>query len=601
VVRSPRTARDLIRRVAAAPRIWEAGDRLIRPAPSPTTAESQHVEHVLSVGRVALVLASLVAITFDPASPGPYTTAATAALLIYAGWSAGLLWFLGRRLAYSTKVPYVAHAIDFAAAAALTLLTDGSASAFYLFFFFMLIAAAYRWGLRETMATALGAICLLAAQGLWLRTEGLATQFELHRLLMRTTYLLIAGALIGWLSEREQQRLTEVGIISDILGHIHGERGFRPALMHVARELLTLLDGQQLLIAVHDTSTGAAWLWTANRGDALSLEELSSCDTYLFAAPGEAWQEPQRRDDGRTSIVLGRDGTWLGGHHTSVPESFWARHPATTVAAVDVAFAHQWKGRVLLLGANALGLADVRFLRELVCDVAPPLFALYLLRRLRSRIVSSERARVGRELHDGLVQSLAGLQMEVAALRRRAATHPLSDADLARLETILRDECVAARELMHRIRPVEVSPSQLPEYLAMLVDRFGRETAVDARFSTDVEHVDLPTRTCRELARTLQEALVNVRKHAQARHVLVHFTADSGHWRLTVDNDGRPFDFTGRHTLSELDATRRGPVVIKERVREMGGELVIDSIPGHGVRLDILLPRRTGAARRKTA
>lgn len=601
MVRSPRTARDLLSRVVAVPHIWERSSRLTRPAPSPTTAESQHVEHALSVGRVGLVSASLVAIIFEPTSPGPYTPVATAALLIYAGWSAGLLWFLSRRLAYSTKVPYVAHAIDFAAASALTLLTDGAASAFYLFFFFMLIAAAYRWGLRETMATALCAICLLASQGLWVRTEGLAAQFELHRLLMRTTYLLIAGALIGWLSEREQQRRTEVSVISDILGHIHGERGFRPALMHVVRELLALLDGQHVLVALHDTSTGAAYLWTANHGEALSLEEVSSLDTYLFPAPGEAWQEPQRRDRRRTSIVLGRDGKWLGGHHTSVPESFWARHPATTVAAVDIGFANQWKGRVFLLRAKTLRLADVRFLRELVCQTAPPLFGLYLLRRLRSRVVSSERARVGRELHDGLVQSLAALQMEVAAMRRRAAPHPLADADLGRLETILREEAVAARELMHRIRPVEVSPSQLPDYLAMLVDRFGRETAVDARFSTDVEDVDLPTRTCRELARTLQEALVNVRKHAQARHVLVRFTADSCHWQLTVDNDGRPFDFTGRHTLSDLDATRRGPVVIKERVREMGGELVIDSTPGHGVRLDILLPRRTGAVRRKTA
>jgi hypothetical protein len=70
---------------------------------------------------------------------------------------------------------------------------------------------------------------------------------------------------------------------------------------------------------------------------------------------------------------------------------------------------------------------------------------------------------------------------------------------------------------------------------------------------------------------------------------------------LTVDNYGRPFDCAGRLTLTELEAARRGPLVITERVREMGGELVIEPSADRGVRLDILLRRRLRARSSKTA
>ena len=112
---------------------------------------------------------------------------------------------------------------------------------------------------------------------------------------------------------------------------------------------------------------------------------------------------------------------------------------------------------------------------------------------------------------------------------------------------------------------------------------------------------DASPQACRELARTLQEALVNVRKHGAARHVMVLFSGDPLHWKLVVDNDGRPFEFAGRLTLAELEAARRGPLVIKERVREMGGELVIESSADRGVRLDILLRRRLRTGSSKTA
>jgi len=90
----------------------------------------------------------------------------------------------------------------------------------------------------------------------------------------------------------------------------------------------------------------------------------------------------------------------------------------------------------------------------------------------------------------------------------------------------------------------------------------------------------------------VQEGLVNIRKHSRAKSVYVRFGALNGLWKLVIDDDGQGFPFTGRLTMGELDDLHRGPAVIKERVRSIGGDLVIESSPGHGSRLEITVPQK---------
>jgi signal transduction histidine kinase len=82
-----------------------------------------------------------------------------------------------------------------------------------------------------------------------------------------------------------------------------------------------------------------------------------------------------------------------------------------------------------------------------------------------------------------------------------------------------------------------------------------------------------------------------VRKHSSASNVIVRFGVHDGHWTLEIDDDGKGFPFEGRLSHEELDARHSGPVIIKERVRGIGGQLAIDSIPGRGARLQVLIPQ----------
>ncbi len=242
-----------------------------------------------------------------------------------------------------------------------------------------------------------------------------------------------------------------------------------------------------------------------------------------------------------------------------------------------------------MIGANRPGV--LRFARRLVQQLAPAVQNVYLLHRLRSTASALERGRIACELHDGVIQSVMGVELQVAALSRRLGHEsPAAVAELTRLDAILRQEVVTLRELMEQMKPLELDPEQLVDALGGFVQRFQRETGIAARFITQLDRVALAPHACREIARILNEALINVRRHSGARNVFVRLATVNGDCRLSIDDDGCGFPFRGRLSQADLERSRRGPLVIKQRVRMLGGQLTIESDPGRGARLEIAVP-----------
>jgi signal transduction histidine kinase len=163
--------------------------------------------------------------------------------------------------------------------------------------------------------------------------------------------------------------------------------------------------------------------------------------------------------------------------------------------------------------------------------------------------------------------------------------------ELERIQNLLREEVLKLRELMQQMKSTEIDARRLPSFLQDVVQRFQRETGIAARFVPDDEEIALPAMVCRELARIAQEALVNVRKHSGATHVMVQLLHSDGTWDLIIEDDGAGFPFAGRVSQSELDSSLRAPAVIRERVRLIQGELTIESKPGQGARIEIKVPQ----------
>jgi len=373
-----------------------------------------------------------------------------------------------------------------------------------------------------------------------------------------------------------------------------------PAVSDAVGEVLRMFDAKHAILFVEESATSARFLWHADH-DATGALRFSH--RQLSAEEAQPWQATVDRNASvyevrrrwRTDLARGAAldlrGRVVRGWYPRQAEL--ADAPSWTVllcAVID--FAGFWRGQLYLLdpARRPGGEQRLRFLQEVTQQVAPGVVNLVLLRRLRTRAEMMERARLSRELHDGVVQTLSGLEMRLEALRLTTEDAvPDVSRNVAEIRDLLRTESVNLRELMHRLHPSGVDARRLPAELQRLVAAFARDGGIDARLVWRAEGLELVPHRCREVLRIVQEALVNVRRHSGATSVRVTVEADRTGWWLRVDDNGRGLGFTGYLTHHQLTAHAKGPRVIRERTGELGGTLAVRSSPA-GTSLEMRFP-----------
>jgi len=572
-------------------------------------AQGQRTERLLAAGRVYLSAWSLLAVALDAGDAGPHARAAQALVAGYFLFAVLLLLLLRARPEIPRLMPLWIHAADVLWATGATALTGGLGSPFAFLFVFTLLTAAYRWGSLETLVTAGAGVALLASQVLVTAAPGAMTSLDgpaMRSLLVRSGSLLVIARLVGYLADEEKRRRAETAIVDRVLARLQEEAGLSAAVEALLDEALRLFGADRAMLALADADSARTHLfeaWREGPGDDVQFrrQELAAGGRarYLFAGAGDAWRALRHSggaQGGFALLALDEQGGRVAA--PTLPADSAAELARGCVAAASVAFGGTFTGRLFLIDPThpIPGEAELRLLQTLVRRVAPALYGAHVGSRLQARAGVAERARVARELHDGVIQSLMGLEMQVDVLRQQAlAKAPDKAGALTHIQALLRQEIISVRELMEQMRTVEVGATELLDRLAGMVDKFGRETGISARFVSDVDEVNLSPRLCVEITRIVQEALVNVRRHSGASSVWVRFARQDGGWALDVDDNGAGLGFAGRLDLAALDRERRGPLVIKERVRAAGGQLTIDSQPGRGTRLEILLsPEKRG-------
>jgi signal transduction histidine kinase len=571
--------------------------------------ESRRVERVLASTRLFLASSFLAAIYIVPTEPGRYPTLVYVLLGLYIIHSFIVMFLARVRVRPSTNFQFFVHSADVVWPAIVSLFTRDAISPFFLFFLFVLLAAAYRWGLWETLATALASIALLVGEHFVLtHWRGLPAawgmQSELNRLFLSSAYLVAMGLLIGYLAENEKQLRAEKAVLTRVVGGIRVEHGLTGNLQEILQELLHLFGGSEAIVAVEETHSERVFACEAKflRTGVTEIRWLGPSElkreAYLFSTPAHTWFAECRR---RSIGLLGLDssGMRLRKLDAAFIAPLQAERTFNSVVGVTLATTDEWSGRLFLFDPSLPRDREeaLRFLQDLVRQAGPAVSNVYLLRRLRQRAGAIERARVARELHDGAVQSLISVEMQVDVLRRHAPEQPERlPSELGRIQQLLREEVLKLRDLMQQMKPLAVDAKTLAAFLEDTVSKFQRETGISARFVCDDDDLQLPARACRELARIVQEGLINVRKHSGARHVLVRLNSKNGTHQLVIEDDGHGFEFSGRLTHAELEARHKGPTVIRERVRSINGELTVESVPGRGARLEIAVAQQQYAA-----
>lgn len=575
--------------------------------------ERHRVEIVLATARVLLAAAVFIVSAFDPAEPSWVHPLAYRFLFWYVCYSVALLALLRVRSAHTRTFLYAVQIVDIAWPTVISLFTYRPNPPVFLFYVFVLFAAAYRWGMRETLATTFMSMIALWVQTTaatsMLGTEPLLGSASLH-VFSRMGYLLTTGVLAGYLGEQQRHSRDDASAIARLIACVRVEDGFKATVSALLDEVMAVFKAPRAVLISSDRLSGRCFIWSAIRQTGHSSVRISSRElgaseraAYDFKLPAAVLRAVRGRKYHVKVQSLAASRDRLARADGEIPPPFLEAFPFSRALILEFTLGDQTSSRLFLLDSKfgRSGSRALRFLHRAWHEVGPAVHNIYLLRRLRREARAVERARMARDLHDGVVQSLFGVEMRLHLLRKQTSAQEGISAELLNIQHLVHNELLNLREIVQEVRALDVTPDHLVDYLAESVEKFGRETGIGAHFVCETKSVDLPPRHCREVARIVHESLVNVRKHSGAHAVLVRLVSDDSTLHLIVEDDGEGFEFSGTMNLDELDRIRKGPLVIKERVRSIGGDLSIESLPGRGSRLEVTLAKEAYESHAATA
>jgi signal transduction histidine kinase len=226
-----------------------------------------------------------------------------------------------------------------------------------------------------------------------------------------------------------------------------------------------------------------------------------------------------------------------------------------------------------------------------------------ILNQQRALAMLQEREQLARELHDGISQGLAfvNVQAQAIELDLQSGQNEEAQASLARLAQVARDLQSDMRDLIGQLFSASLQSGGFGEALGQEVARFERQT--DLTITMDIgggadaldEAAVLPPATAVQLLRILQEALTNVRKHAgHPNEIRVEFAIEEGQARLTIADNGVGFD----PALAGEAGEHFGLRGMSQRAETIGGRIAVQSALGQGTRIEVSAPiKRTSPAR----
>ena len=207
--------------------------------------------------------------------------------------------------------------------------------------------------------------------------------------------------------------------------------------------------------------------------------------------------------------------------------------------------------------------------------------------------LEAERERLYRDVHDGPAQVLANAIFEVEYLERIAERAPAEvrqtlKTELANLKGQFRGSLDSVRAMIYDLRPPELTDLGLAEAMRNYANEWESRVGIKVLATLETKPTDLTPQNELAVYRVLQEALQNVHKHANATTVGVVWSRSSMAWTLHVTDDGAGFDL--------VKAARRaksvGLLSMRERAELIGGTLQVQSMPGKGTAVTLLLPAK---------
>ena len=506
---------------------------------------------VIAIGRYMLASLFLLALWFDRSQPGRPSIESWAVLEGYALFALAVLiatwknWWLDARLAG------VVHAIDIAFFTFLAFSTEGYTPPFASFMF-VLLAASIRWGWRSTALSAVLLTLLYIAAGMTIAP----TAKELHPFLIRTGHLAILSLVLMWFGINQWRSSV----------YVRSKDGFGEPSLHKS-SLENCLEA-----AMQGLSAGRGILVWRDHGkdkiETLTLDgtELASAElkadafTKRFETPflynlakDRALTRDQKHDlrrysarelirpDAASSLSL-REGIAI---------------PVSTAAG---------DGELFLENVPNLSADHIALGEQAAKDIATYIQRYALIRAVEESAEARSRVALAGDLHDSVVQFLAGAAFRVEALKRDQAMGRNLEADLEQLKQLMLQEQGELRSFIAALRSgPRIELAELAKNLSELAGKLSRQWDVSCKFSAEKSEAKVPSRLRFDAEQLVREAVANAVRHAGATSITIRLRTQSDDLLLDLINDG------ARYPKSPVSEAM--PKSLSERVRLAGGAL----------------------------
>jgi signal transduction histidine kinase len=522
---------------------------------------------VIALARAVLATTFLFAIWIDPSQPAQAAAATYAVLAAYVLAAAAIAmltwnnWWLDARLAAPMQI------IDIVVFTLLVATTDGYTSPFFVFFVFLILSAAIRWGWRETALTAASVSVLYFAAGL-VANDVPGANFELQRFIIRSGNLVILSVILIWFGVNHGfsgLRSLKDDLLRDVSP---GESALETAIQGAAS--VTGAGRALLLWRGHASRHWLAIAWTGSQFSTAAVGPSS-----IAFAPGPFLFDLKHnralcRGASRRMRFLTPDSLLdpeLARAH-SIDEGLGV--PLRTGAG---------EGLLLLGSIDGLCTDHVEFGDTLASALAAHIQRHALLSAVEDGAIARARLSLARDLHDSIVQFLAGATFRIEAITRGLRAGEKPERELKDLKQLLLHEQQELRSAIGALRSDTIALPKLAGDLRALCDRLAMQWDIHCRFSAEVPEASAPMRLHLDTHQLIREAVANAVRHARAKSITVQLTADDGDLRLDISNDG-----SGSERLKEGT-----PWSLRERVDEANGTLMLASREA-GTDLSITLP-----------
>lgn len=531
---------------------------------------------LIALGRLLLAALFLFALWLDARQPDRAARDTYLLLILYVGFAVGIVVATWRDWWLEAKLAGPAHAADILLFTLLVLTTTGYASPFFSFFIFLLLVAALRWGWFATALT--GGLLILLYLGAGGLVLSAGAPFSLQDVIIRTGQLISVTLILLWFGAnrlRTRLHLQDEGMLG------------QPSLDEpdIEKALEAVMRGLR--------ASKGLFAWRESGRSDFGVVALGPGESRRFAVAAHEMPDrlsaPLLYDIARNrALCRDRERNLRASEASAViPDRLANRLGLSQGLAIRI---RTDSGEGLLFAQSVRGLSvdHIDIGEQVGAEVAGFIERGALLRATDENAEARSRLSLARDLHDSVVQFLAGAAFRLEAMKRSQASGRDLAGDLDELKQLMLHEQGELRAFITVLRSgSETAFADLAQDLKSLAERLSRQWSISCEVAVRRDSMSVPTRLQIDLHQLMREAVANAVRHADAKRVRVKLEAEAQALRMVIANDGAD--------LPMVAGKRRTSASLEERVLQAGGE--IDVARGLGMtRVAITLPVRSRTA-----